>query len=154
MTDPTAAFLSIECAIQYKRITTVRISFKSIAQVSALTCFALAIVWSVFPELLLSIWSVEFSGSTGLVCRRAAALFAGLGIMLFKLRDASPSPIRSAVTTGFVVACSLLALSGMIEFAIGHAGPGILLAVAVEIVLALGFHLADRPEVTASIAPM
>lgn len=44
---------------------------------------------------------------------------------------------------GFIVARSMLALLGMIEFTIGHAGPGILLAVAVQIVLALGFRLAN-----------
>jgi len=41
-----------------------------------------------------------------------------------------------------MVTCLMLALLGIIELVIGHAGPGILLAVTVEIALALGFYLA------------
>ena len=42
-----------------------------------------------------------------------------------------------------MVTCLMLALLGTIELVTGHAGPGILLAVVVEIALALGFYLAN-----------
>lgn len=118
------------------------IAFKHLALASASTCFALALIWLCTPQFLLALWSVEFSDATGLVCRRAAALFAGIGVMLFTLRHAAPSPARAAVSTGMIVACSILALLGVIELSLGHAGPGILLAVAVEVTLAAGFYLA------------
>ena len=117
--------------------------FRHLAVLSALICFALAFVFLFVPELMLSLWAVAFSGSVGLVCRRSAALFAGIGIVLFKLRHVAPSPARAAVATGATVACLMLALLGMVELFIGHAGPGILLAVAVEIALALAFRLAS-----------
>lgn len=120
-----------------------KICFKNLALLSALICLVLALIWLLAPEFLLSFWSVGFSGSVGLVCRRNAALFAGMGVMLFGLRHAAPLPARSAIAMGFIVARSMLALLGMIEFTIGHAGSGILLAVAVQIVLALGFRLAN-----------
>jgi riboflavin transporter FmnP len=120
-----------------------KIDFKNLALLSALICFGLTFVWLLVPKFLLSLWAVGFSEPVGLVCRRVAALFAGIGVMLFRLRRAAPSPARDAVATGLVVACSMLALLGMIELGLGHAGPGILLAIAVEIALALGFRFAD-----------
>jgi hypothetical protein len=120
-----------------------KIRFENLALLSALICLALALIWSLAPQFLLSMWAVGFSEPVGLVCRRAAALFAGVGVMLFQLRHAAPSPVRSAVATGLMVACSLLAVLGITELVLGHAGPGILLAVAVEIALALGFRLAN-----------
>lgn len=119
------------------------IPFKPLALAAALTCFALALLFLSVPELMLALWSVAFDGAAGLVCRRSAALFAGIGIMLFQLRDVAPSPARTAVATGVTVACAMLAVLGIIELSLGHAGPGILLAVAVEIALALGFRLAN-----------
>ena len=120
-----------------------KIRFESIALVSALICMALALVWSLAPQLLLSLWAVDFSEPVALMCRRAAALFAGIGVMLFQVRHAAPSPVRSAVAAGFIVACILLASLGVTELVPGHAGPGILLAVAVEITLALAFWIAN-----------
>ena len=120
-----------------------KIAFKNIALLSASICIALALIWLLTPTLLLSLWDVEFSEPVGLVSRRAAPLFAGMGLMLFKLRHVEPCPARTAVSSGLMVACLMLALLGVIELFIGHAGPGILLAVTVEVALALGFHLAN-----------
>jgi len=120
----------------------VKIDFKHIALSSASICIALALIWLLTPKLLLSLWAVEFSEPVGLVSRRASPLFAGMGLMLFKLRHVGPCPARTAVSSGLMVTCLMLALLGIIELVIGHAGTGILLAVTVEIVIALGFYLA------------
>jgi hypothetical protein len=81
----------------------------------------------------------EFSYPVGLVGRRVAALFAGIGVIFFSARNAEPSSTRSALITGFVVGCVALAALGTFELATGHAGPGILSAVLFEIALALAF---------------
>jgi hypothetical protein len=91
------------------------------------------------PEILLSLWGVEFSYAAGLVSRRAAALFAGFCVMFICVRNAEPSPNRSALVAGFVVACLLLATLGIFELVTGHVGLGILSAVITEVVLALAF---------------
>ena len=119
-----------------------RLPFHQLALTSALFCFALALTWLLAPGLLLSTWAVELSGPTALVCRRAAALFVGTGVMLFQLRHAPPSPARKAVATGLVASCVLLAALGVLEWLAGHAGPGILLAAAIETALATAFYLA------------
>lgn len=122
-------------------------NFRTLATITALGCFLLAGIWACAPELLLAMWGVEFSYSAGLVSRRGAALFAGVGVMFFCARNSEHSLARSAIISGFVVACLALAAFGTYELATGHAGPGILSALFVEITLAAAFlYVARTPR--------
>lgn len=124
------------------------LSFRPLATFTAVLCLALALVWGLRPDLLLWMWSVEYSSATGLVCRRNAALFLAIGIMFYRARHAPPSDTRRALTTGFITGCLVLAVLGFSEWINGNAGPGILLAVATEAVLGLAFIQAHRSSVT------
>ncbi len=111
-----------------------------------LVCFALAVSWTLAPNTLLTVWGVEFSYPVGLMGRRTAALFGGIGVMFFYARNAEPSSARSALISGFVVVCIALAALGTFELASGHAGLGILSAVLVEVALALAFLYVARTQ--------
>jgi hypothetical protein len=121
-----------------------KLTFRTTATIASLICFGLAFIWMFFPHLLLAMWAVEFSYPVGLVGRRGAALFAGVGILLFNARNAEPSSTRAAIVSGMVFGCFSLAALGMFELLSGHAGPGILPAVAIEVALALAFLHASR----------
>ncbi len=121
-------------------------NFRNLAILSSLVCFTLAVTWTLAPNALLTVWGVEFSYSAGLVGRRGAALFAGIGVMFFYARNAEPSSARSALVAGFVVGCVALAALGTFELATGHAGLGILSAVLVEVALALAFLYVARVQ--------
>ncbi|MPQ71230.1 hypothetical protein GC387_32020 [Pseudomonas sp. MWU12-2323] len=99
-------------------------------------CLALALIWMWVPELLLQSWNVGYTEATGLVARRSAALFLGIALMLARLRSAPPSVARTAVADGFAVTGGVLAVLGVGELWAGHAGPGILSAVLVELITA------------------
>lgn len=114
-------------------------SFHVIASIAAAICFALTMVWLLAPQRLLSLWGVPYSYPVGLVSRRGAALFLGIGVMFFLARTAAPSPSRSALTAGFVVSCLSLASLGTIELARKRAGFGMLSAVLVELFLGIAF---------------
>jgi len=116
-----------------------QLTFKKLAILSALLFFALTFTWMFAPNLLLASWGVDFSSAVGLVGRRGAALYAGVGVMFFSARNTGPSPARSSLIAGFVVTCLILAALGVIEFATGHAGPGILSAVLIEAALVIAF---------------
>lgn len=119
-------------------------SFRTLSLFTAALCFVLALIWGLLPQWLLQIWGVDYSSSTGLVARRSAMLFLGLGVMFYSARNAEPSPTRTALSTGFITGCFGLAGLGLVEWLNGHAGPGILLAVVVELGLGLGFTQASR----------
>jgi hypothetical protein len=114
-------------------------SFRTLSTLTSLLCFLLALVWGFVPDGLLAIWSIEYSSAAGFVARRSAVLFAALGVIFYLVRNEAPSVTRSALSTGFAVGCFGLATLGFGEWLNGHAGPGILLAVLVELALGLGF---------------
>lgn len=122
-------------------------AFRYLAIFSALLFFALAAIWLLAPGTLLAHWGVVFDGGvTGLVGRRAAPLYAGIGVALLLARNAPPSQGRTAVVAGFVTTCLLLALLGLGEWAVGQVESGILPAVLVEVALALAFLYVVRAE--------
>ena len=116
-----------------------KLNFRTLAVVTALLFFALALTWMFAPDLVLSSWGVEFSYPVELIGRRAAALYAGVGIMFFLARNAEPSAARSALVTGFMVICSVLAALGVFELVTGHVERGILVAVLIEVAFVLAF---------------
>jgi hypothetical protein len=127
-------------------------AFRYLAIFSALLFLVLAVIWLFAPATLLANWGVAFDGGVaGLVGRRAAPLYAGIGVALLMARNAPPSPGRTAVVMGFVTTCLLLALLGLAEWAIGNVESGILPAVLVEVALALAFLFVVRAEGRAKV---
>lgn len=121
-----------------------QLSFRALSTFTSLLCFLLALVWGLMPDWLLSIWGLEYSLAAGVVARRSAMLFAALGVMFYLVRNESPSTTRHALSNGFMVGCWGLAALGFGEWLNGHAGPGILLAVVVELALGLAFLQTKR----------
>ena len=121
-----------------------KLNFRSLAILSALVFFSLALTWMFAPNLALSVWDVEFSYPVGLISRRSAALYAGVGVMFFSARNAEPSSARSALVTGTVVACLTLATLGVYELTTGHAGRGISVAVLIEVAFSSAFLYVAR----------
>lgn len=124
-----------------------QLSFRTLALFTAFLCFSLALIWGFTPESMLSIWNVGFSDTTGLMARRGAMLFMALGVMFYLARNAPPSPARAAMSNGLMVGVFGLAVLGFGEWLNGRAGPGILLAVLVEISLGLAFFKTRRVSI-------
>ena len=115
------------------------LSFHRLSVLTSILFVVLAIILMFAPALMLSGWGVELTTEVGLVTRRIAALYNGLAVMFFMVRNAEHSTTRTALITGTITACSILALLGVYEFATGHATSGILTAVFVEVALVLAF---------------
>jgi len=115
------------------------LSFHRLSVFSSILFVVLAIILMFAPAQMLTSWGVELTTSIGLVARRIAALYTGLAVMFFMVRNAEHSTTRTALITGTITACSILALLGVYEFATGHATSGILTAVFVEVALVLAF---------------
>jgi hypothetical protein len=113
------------------------ITFRSLSILYALICFGAAVIWTCAPRFLLSAWGVDFSESSSLAYRQCGALFFGIGVVFFYARKAEPSFMRTTFVRGFGVSCLILAGLGVMELVNGRAGPGILSAVAVEVLLVL-----------------
>ncbi|MGE8150010.1 hypothetical protein ACQKP5_02030 [Pseudomonas vancouverensis] len=124
-----------------------QLSFRALSIFTAMLCLLLSLVWGFAPQWMLLLWDNEYSLTAGLVARRTAVLFAAWSLLLFLVRNEGPSTIRQALSSSFVVACWGLAVLGFAEWLNGHAGPGILLAVGVELALGLAFFQTRRVSV-------
>jgi hypothetical protein len=100
------------------------VNFRNLAILAALVFFALGFAWMLAPNFFPSRWGVEFSYPVGLIGRRGAALYVGIGFMFFSARNAEPSSARSALVKGLIVACLTLAGLGVFEFLTSHARSG------------------------------
>lgn len=126
-----------------------RLSFRNLAILIALLFLVLALTWMFAPQRLLAEWGIALTPSVGVVSRRTAALYAGVALMFWSARNAEPSPARSALMKGLAVACLMLASLGVFEWAAGHAAPGILVAVVIEVMLTLALlHVGRKSSET------
>jgi hypothetical protein len=116
-----------------------QLSFRGLSTFTAALCLLLTLAWGLAPERLLAFWDIESSITTGLLARRTAVFFGALSVMFYLLRNEPPCVARNALSTGFMIGCWGLAILGFGEWLNGHAGPGILLAVGIELALGLAF---------------
>ncbi len=110
-----------------------------IAWASAGVCLALSVLLLCWPFPIYLLLGMEGGGEVDVLARRAAMLFLGMGVLSWLSRHAPPGEARDAIATGLALSMGALALLGSIEFARDTMGPGIWLAIPVEIFLALGF---------------
>lgn len=118
--------------------------FSQLAVLTAVLFFILATVWMFFPEQLLTQWGIEPTPSTDVICRRAAAFFAGISVMCFLARNAGPSPTRYALAAGISTIAIISAVLGIAEWREGHVSGQILFAVLIELLLGAAFLLSNR----------
>jgi lysylphosphatidylglycerol synthetase-like protein (DUF2156 family) len=122
------------------------LSFYRLSVLSSALFVLLAIILMFAPVQMLASWGVELTNSVGLAVRRIAALYAGIAVMFFIARNAEHSTTRTAIITGTITSCLILAILGIYELSVGHASSGILSAVFVEVVLSLLFIAVSRSD--------
>ena len=113
--------------------------FRTIAVITAIVALALGLGYLFAGALMVGRWQIQSTDSVLLLCRRIGALYLGLSVMFFLARSAPVSVTRTALSAGAAVLLSLLALLGVYELTAGHAGPGILVSVVIESLLAFGY---------------
>lgn len=113
--------------------------FRTIAVITAIVALALGVGYLFVGALVVGRWQIQPTDSVLLLCRRIGGLYLGLSVMYFLARSAPVSVARTALSAGTAVALSLLALLGVYELTVGHAGLGILVSAVIESLLALGY---------------
>ncbi|WP_166416319.1 hypothetical protein [Cochlodiniinecator piscidefendens] len=114
-------------------------SFLRVSQATSALFFFLFLGLFFVPNLFLWFFQVEGDVGAEFFIQRAAFLFLGFGVMLFSARYASPSSARSAIANGITVSMFGLVIYGVLSCLTGTAGGGTLIAVLVEVLVALGF---------------
>lgn len=113
--------------------------FSIVAISTSVAAFLLSMGWLFAGKLLFKRWNVIANEEGLMVGRRLGAAYLGISIIFFLGSDAGESELRTAVCIGTLVAMIILAVLGLIEYKAGRMGPGILVSVVIEILLAAGF---------------
>ena len=114
-------------------------SYKVISSANAVLTFALFAILLIAPSFIFWIFSIEAGEAAYFIARRASILFLGLSLMSYLSRNASSSEMRQSVIISMFVLWAAMACLGIVEFARGYAGIGVLLAVAAEAGFAFGY---------------
>jgi hypothetical protein len=116
-----------------------KMKFKTMAFITGIALLALGLGYFFFGAFIVGRWGVEATASVLLLARRIGCLYLGLALVFFLARKAPTSPARTALSAGAVVITLLLAGTGVCALALGHAGNGILISAAIELLLGFGF---------------
>ena len=116
-----------------------KISYRILSLAMMAVCITLALILLTYPDAIYWLFGIEGNDVADFISRRAVMFLIGFAVMCYASRDAEPSTGRRAIVLGMLMAMVGLAVLGIVEFARGFAGIGILVAVVGELVLAAGY---------------
>lgn len=114
-------------------------SFRLTCLTAAILYLALALILAFIPQIVYWLFSLTQNELGDFLARRASALFLGLALLCFLTHRSELPETRNVVSLVVGVTMSTLVFFGIYEFARGYAGIGILIAIAIEIALAVSF---------------
>jgi len=114
-------------------------SFNFVVSVTSIAGLILGVGWMFAGSRLLQRWGIHAHVDGLLVGRRLGVVYLGVAVILFFGRTAPPSDLRVAICIGLLFSMVVLAGLGVFEFMARRANSLILVSVALEVFLALGF---------------
>jgi hypothetical protein len=116
-------------------------SFHALAIVTCLAALLLGAGWLFAGRLMLKRWRIEPSVGALLVGRRIGAVYLGVALLCFLVRTTTSAELITSVSWFAVLVNALLVGLGLYEYRARRVGPAILVSVAVEFLLLLGFGM-------------
>lgn len=113
--------------------------FTNLAIAAAVATLILGLGWLFAGPLLMKRWQVEPEARALLVGQRLGAVYFGVCFIMWFGRHAGPSDLRDAVMIGTIVTLVGLGILGTKTFLEKKVGPAMLVSVAVEVILSVGF---------------
>jgi Kef-type K+ transport system membrane component KefB len=114
-------------------------TFHTLALVTCVAALLLGIGWVVAGRLMLQRWRVEPSAGALLVGRRIGVIYLGVALLFYLTRATESRELITIVSTFAALANALLAGLGLYEYRARRVGRAILVSVAFELLLVVGF---------------
>ena len=114
-------------------------SFHALAIVTCIAALLLASGWLFAGHLMLKRWRIKPSVGALLVGRRIGAVYLGVALLCFLVKSTTSPELITSVSLFAALVNALLAGLGLYEYRARRAGPAILVSVAIELLLLLGF---------------
>jgi Kef-type K+ transport system membrane component KefB len=114
-------------------------TFHTLALVTCVAALLLGIGWLSAGKLMLQRWRIESSTGALLVGRRIGVIYLSVAVLFFLVHATESRELITIVSTFAVLANALLAGLGLYEYRTRRAGPAIMVSVAFEVLLVVGF---------------
>lgn len=114
-------------------------NFETLANVTAVAAFLLAMGWLLAGSVMIKRWGREPSGIALVIGRRIGAVYLGMALLFFLSRSTTSAELIDVLSMAGLFINALLASLGIFEFIKHRVGPAIFISVGVEIFLLLGF---------------
>lgn len=115
------------------------LTYKQTSTAAAIVFLIVSLSLILVPDLIYWMFGLVGNPLGDFLALRAAMLFLGLAALCYFGRTAPPSELRSVVAASLCISLAALALAGVYEFMRGYAGPGIWLAIVIEVALCGAF---------------
>lgn len=114
------------------------LSFRHVTLISFLISGALSAGMLLLPVAFFWLFGLDQDVAATVMLRRCGVLFAGLAVILWGARRARGAS-QVTFARGMFLMMGLMALLGLAELAFGRVGPGVLVAVITETLVAIGY---------------
>ncbi len=114
-------------------------SFRTLSMAAGLLFGVLCLTLIFLPQVVYWLFQLQGNDLGDFLAKRAAALFFGLTILCLYARNSVSIEAQHLVLLTVGAAMGAMALFGVYEFIRGAAGSGILMAIGIEITIAVTF---------------
>ena len=114
-------------------------TYHTLALVTCVAALLLGVGWLFAGKLMLRRWRIESSVGALLVGRRIGVIYLSVALLFLLTRTTELPELITIVSTFAVLANASLAGLGLYEYRTRRAGPAILVSVAFELLLVVGF---------------
>lgn len=115
------------------------INFYRLSFICAILAAAISVCLLIYPQLYFAMFTVPVNESAFFIGRRLAVLFFGFALLSYTSRHAPHSIARQAICLGIGASMCYMAGLGLLEVGRGFAGAGTLIAVLVELMVAIAY---------------
>ncbi len=122
-------------------------SYRYLCIVFASLFFILCGTLIFLPGIVYWLFNIQGNALGDFLAKRAGILFLGFSILCFYSRNSQSKEVRQIVALSVGSAMGAMAVLGVYELFRGNAGPGILVAVVIEMTISILFFRlwSDRP---------
>lgn len=114
-------------------------SFYFLCLVGMVATLLLALGWLFLGGAMIKRWGAQPTEIALVLGRRIGGIYLGLSLLYFLVRGSQSAEVVLAVSTVTVVVTAVLAGLGVFDYLRGRVGPAIIISVALELFLCVGF---------------
>lgn len=114
-------------------------SFRLVASIVGVLFLVLSAVLILIPEVIYWLFEQDGNRLGDFLAKRAGVLFIGFSVFCLASRNTVSPEVVGIVALSIGTAMSAMAGLGFYEFINGNAGPGIMIAIVVEVIIAALF---------------